>query len=319
MQRSTLAACLATLGAIVFAGPAHALNARSFVSVLGNDSANCNSPPTACRTFQGAHDKTAPRGEIDILDPGGYGPVTITKAISIVNDGVGVAGMVPPVSGAGIAINAGAADAVSLRGLTIDGQSASNATGIVFNSGASLTIRNSVVRGIIFSGGASGNGLLFKPNGASKLAISDSVFESNGNSGISISPTGIGDVKAMLTRIEANGNYDGVAVRSVGKSGGSVKATILDSVAANNANIGFGASSSAIPVRMTLMQSVSANNGIGLSAIGAQTIIRIGQSMVTDNANGWTSLDSGQVHSYGSNQVDGNAAADTITSKIPLD
>jgi hypothetical protein len=135
MQRSTLVAFLATLGAFVLTAPAHALNARSFVSVLGNDSA-CNSPPKACRTFQGAHDKTSPGGEIDILDPGGFGPVTITKAISIVNDGVGVAGMVSTMGGAGITINAGAGDAISLRGITIDGQGGANTNGIVFNSTA---------------------------------------------------------------------------------------------------------------------------------------------------------------------------------------
>src|SRR5687768_3322166 len=120
MQRSTLAVCLAALGAIILAAPAQALNTRSWVSATGNDSNNCTRP-TPCRTLQRAHDETAPGAEIDFLDQGGYGPVTITKAISIVND-VGVAAVIPQPGGAGITINAGASDAISLRGLTIDGQ-----------------------------------------------------------------------------------------------------------------------------------------------------------------------------------------------------
>jgi hypothetical protein len=316
MQRSTLAACFAALGALVLTAPAHALNARSFVSVLGNDSAACNSPPTACRTFQGAHDKTAPGGEIDILDPGGYGPVTITKALSIVNDGVGVAGMIPPAGGAGVTINAGVTHAISLRGLTIDAQGGAGTNGIVFNSGGSLTVRDCVVRR------NSGNGLSFQPNGAAELTMSDSAFESNGNKGIEFFPTGSGDVEAMLTRIEANNNNSGVFVSSSAKTGGSVKVSVLDSVAANN-TVGFWAYSdtdaSARPARVTLMQSVSANNSTGLFVQGSQSIIRIGESMVTDNGTGWSASTSGQVLSYGTNQVDGNGSADTITSKIPLD
>src|SRR5207302_3494871 len=68
--------------------PAHAQLARTFVSAAtGNDVNDCNRL-TPCRTFQSAHDKTFANGEITVLDPGGYGAVTITKTISIVNDGV---------------------------------------------------------------------------------------------------------------------------------------------------------------------------------------------------------------------------------------
>ena len=50
-----------------------------------------------CRSFQAGHDNTFPDGQITVLDPGTYGAVTITKSISIVNDGVGEASI--PVSG----------------------------------------------------------------------------------------------------------------------------------------------------------------------------------------------------------------------------
>jgi hypothetical protein len=108
--------------------PAHAAN-QTWVSGKGTDAGGC--PVTApCRTFAFALTQTAVGGEIDVLDPAGYGPVTITKSISIVNDGVGVAA-IGVESGNAITINAGAHDSVHLRGDNdIDGNFNNN-TGIL--------------------------------------------------------------------------------------------------------------------------------------------------------------------------------------------
>jgi hypothetical protein len=95
-----------------------------------------------CRTFACALTQTAAGGEIDVLDPAGYGTVTITKAISIVNDGVGVAA-IGASSGNAITINAGASD-VHLRGLTIEGLG-TGTNGILFHTGGNLAIENCAV------------------------------------------------------------------------------------------------------------------------------------------------------------------------------
>ena len=71
-------------------------------------------------TFAGAMAKTNAGGEINVVDAGGYGTVTITKAITIANDGVGTAGVLASVSN-GITISAGISDVVVLRGLDIEG------------------------------------------------------------------------------------------------------------------------------------------------------------------------------------------------------
>ena len=60
---------------------------RTFISVSGDDANNCRRA-TPCKTFAGALVKTNSGGEIDVLDSGGFGPVTITKAVTI--DGSGV-------------------------------------------------------------------------------------------------------------------------------------------------------------------------------------------------------------------------------------
>ena len=92
--------------ALVAAAPAHALINRAWVSGHGIDTAACGAPTSPCRSLQYVHDNIiAAGGEIDVLDPAGYGSVTITKSLSIVNDGVGTAG-VQATAGDAIAINA---------------------------------------------------------------------------------------------------------------------------------------------------------------------------------------------------------------------
>ena len=117
MKHSSLIAAIGfALAGVLYAAPAQAQNARSFVSGHGLDTNACTLP-APCRTFAAALLVTNASGEIDVLDPAGYGALTINKAISIVNDGVGTAGVIVPSSGTGITINAGTNDAVSLRSL----------------------------------------------------------------------------------------------------------------------------------------------------------------------------------------------------------
>ena len=167
------AASLFSLG--LSSSPASALNTRSFISASGADTNPCTRT-APCRTLQKAHDSTSAGGEINMLDPAGYGPVTITKSISIVNDGVGSAGVLVPSGGTGITISAGATDVINLRGVIIEGAGAGD-TGIRFNTGKSLTIENCVVRGV------TGNGIRFFPTGSSALAVSNSLIASNGFAG----------------------------------------------------------------------------------------------------------------------------------------
>jgi len=122
MGRITATLLVAAFGGLcLYAAPAHAQLSRTFVSAaVGNDANNCDRL-TPCRTFQGAHDKTNPDGEITVLDPGGYGALTITKSVSIVNDGMGEASVLVSGGATGIIINAGPASYINLRGITIQG------------------------------------------------------------------------------------------------------------------------------------------------------------------------------------------------------
>src|ERR1700761_1311067 len=91
-----LALIIVFLVPLLASAPAHAQATRTWVSGVGDDANPC-SRTAPCKTFAGAISKTAPGGEIDCLDPGGFGAVTITKAISIMcssvsNGGVLVSG-----------------------------------------------------------------------------------------------------------------------------------------------------------------------------------------------------------------------------------
>src|SRR6516165_9557238 len=91
---------------------------RTWVSGVGDDANPC-SRTAPCKTFPGAISKTAAGGEINVLDPGGFGAVTITKSISIIAESV-EAGVL--VSGThAIIVSAGPNDVVVLRGLDIEG------------------------------------------------------------------------------------------------------------------------------------------------------------------------------------------------------
>src|ERR1700736_589784 len=106
MLKITWSLFIATLlGVCLHVASAQAQYVRTCVSAAGNDANTCHcSQP--CRTFQRAHDQTLDQGEMTVLDPGGYGPVTITKSISIVNDGVGEASIQVSGGSVGITVNA---------------------------------------------------------------------------------------------------------------------------------------------------------------------------------------------------------------------
>src|SRR5579883_2959779 len=131
----TLAAGLAA--ANVSSADAASVN-RAWVSGHGTDATGCGAPASPCRSFQYVIDNViAPNGEIDVLDPAGYGAVTIPFAVSIVNDGVGVAGIQAAAGDQAVTIQADASAAVHLRGLTIEGGGVGR-IGIQLNSAGSL-------------------------------------------------------------------------------------------------------------------------------------------------------------------------------------
>jgi len=299
-----IAAALVLVGTFHIA-PANAQNARSFVSPTGIDITNPCTLAAPCRTFAYAITQTNAGGEIAVLGTAGYGPVTITKAISIVNGGGFEAAIAVPSTGTGITINAGASDAVSLRGLTIEGGGV-GWYGIQFNTGKSLTVENCVIRHVI------ADGIDFLPNATSSLTVSNSMVADNGNDGIIVVPTGSGTVTAVVNRVQTNNNIGNGIILDGVNSTGTVKGTVYDSVAAGNGGGGFFADtiSGHAPTTLMVFNSIAANNNTGLVAQGAGATLRVAHSMVTGNVSGWINT-GGVLLSAGDNTIEGNTSNET--------
>src|SRR5215213_7405132 len=113
MRRLALLATIAAFAVPMLASaPAEAQATRTWVSGVGDDANPC-SRTAPCKTFAGAISKTAPSGEINVLDPGGFGGVTITKSLTIVADHVEAGVLVSGTNA--IIINAADTDVVVLR------------------------------------------------------------------------------------------------------------------------------------------------------------------------------------------------------------
>jgi hypothetical protein len=290
--------------AMLSAAPAQALNVRSFVSGHGLDSNACTLV-APCRTFAVAFANTSAGGEIDVLDTAGYGPLTINKAISIVNDG-SIGSVLVPSGGAAITINAGPNDAVSLRGLTIEGASVGH-NGIQFATGKSLSVQKCVIRNFTH------RGIEFAPSGSSSLAVSDTVIADNGGRGIIVVPTGVGPVSATLNRVEADNNtIAGFTVDASLYNGSDIIVTVADSVAANNgigflnlSQVGFGSPA------LSVFRSVVSKNNIGIQNAGTGgAVFLISQSAILGNLIGWSSLIGGSnsIYSSGDNVISFNGS-----------
>ena len=298
------------LASTLSTAPAQAQATRTFVSPTGNDAAAC-SLAAPCRTFAAAYALTIAGGEIAVLGTAGYGTLTINKAISIVNGGGFEAGIAVPSGGTGIIINALTNDAVSLRGLTIDGAGV-GAIGIQFNSGVSLTVENCVIRHM------TSDGIDFFPSVTSHLFVSNSLVADNVTNGIFVQPAQPNLVTAVLNRIEANNNATGIVVSGLGAGSSSVTATVSDSVAAGNSSRGAyveAYDSAGMSAVLTLVRSVAANNGFGVESVGSLATMLLAQSTVTGNLSyGWNAAGGGIIKSYGDNYINAVSNQGSLTT-----
>jgi hypothetical protein len=289
------------LAAMLPAAPAQA-QTRVFVSAAGSDSNNCLNTMTPCRHFQQAYDKMPNGGEIDVLDPANYGAITATHTLGIV--GRGWATLSPVAGQAAITINAGPSDKIAISGLTLDGANISNAIGVQLNSGASLTVRDSVIQNF------TRYGILFQPNASSKISVTNTAVSDN-DFGIYIGPTGSGTTYGVLDHVHTDNNTsDGITIIS---STQNLSVTINESVIANNGGAGITAPGNSIDVYVR-NSTINNNGGTALSADALNASISVTRSMIAENGIAFTG---GGVFSYGDNNFvangDGGGSLNPIT------
>jgi hypothetical protein len=273
---------------------------RTFVSGTGSDTGTCPLT-TPCRTFAYALTQTAPSGEIIVLSSAGYGAVTITQAVSIINisnfAGVTVA------TGNGITINAGVNDSVTLRGLTVDGGGSTASNGIVFNAGGNLIIDQCNVLNFVGDPTAgAGNGILLQPtSGFHNIVITNTLATHNQGEGISYSPSsGTSTSEMVIDHVRTYNNGNGIVLDNTG-SGGGLSASISNSISSGNATNGM----SLFHMLASLDSSYAVNNisaGVGVFTAAA---LNLGRSVLADNGIG-VLVAGGTVNSYKDNRIAGN-------------
>jgi len=281
-------ALIGTLTATLIAMTAH-LNAqatRTWVSGVGDDANPC-SRTAPCKTFAGAISKTAAGGEINVLDPGGFGALTITKAITI--DATGVeAGVL--VSGTnGIVVAAGATDTVMLRGLDFVGLG-TGIKGIAFISGLALTVENCKISGFNLRGISIESST---PN--AKAFLSNTLIRDQTNNGIVIDPPSVTNTVVLDHVQVVNSTKVGLAANP----GSFVHVTNSDF--SHNGGAGVYATGGAA---ISLDSSSIAANGIVLYLLTGAAA-RLSNVNVVDNMTGFDTA-GGVLNSFGNNHTTGN-------------
>ncbi|HEV7877734.1 right-handed parallel beta-helix repeat-containing protein [Bradyrhizobium sp.] len=281
---------------LLASAPASAQATRTWVSGVGDDVNPC-SRTAPCKTFAGAISKTATGGEINCLDPGGFGGVTLIKAMTL-SCGYTM-GSILVSGGPGITINAGATHNVSIRGIHLTGinQTASPGTiGIRILAGAAVSIEDSVISNF------SQQGILdSRTAGNTKLFIRNSVISHNTGSGI-----GLGATNGSVTEIENVSSINNLFGMST-TTGNSI--LIRRSVFSGNSNSGIETDGGA---QANVTDTAISNNGIGVQANGT---VRLSNSDISFNTTGVSST-GGQT--YGNNRISGNTSPGTaLVAAVP--
>lgn len=297
---NALAALVLTLGFLTIA---QAQATRTFVSGVGNDANPC-SRTAPCKTFAGAFPKTATGGEIDVLDPGGFGTLNITKAITI--DGGTGAGWGSVLASGGVngfIINITtnlATDKVILRNLSINGAGTTlGVDGIRFLDGAELTVENVVIENF------SGDGIEIAQGQQSATHIRNVTMNNIAGTGIKVN-TSVG--QALVT-----------------VEGSSIHATTTGFDA--NANVRGAVSTSTFDKGTTCFRTSGTNSIVNADdlfitfcATGVQassgSTINIGDSMIVQNATG-LSLNAGTINSMSGNTLFSNTVAGAFSFTQP--
>jgi hypothetical protein len=258
----------------IFASTMTAQNNRSAVSINGFDTNPCT-VPQPCRTFGAAIAVTNSGGEVLALDSGGYGPFSVTKAVTVQPIPGAYAGIAPSAPGSAISVNAGANDRVVLRNLTLSSQG--TGLGINFTAGAGLFVEGCTITGFIGDSiTPNGRGINVELMAAAQVWIHDTVIRGTpnmGGVGVQIQ-TSSGIVKALIDGVRLEGLQIGSSAST------NSRVTIRNSIAAGNSQTGFAASLSGA---LNLENCAAVNNDFGIF-IGDGAIASVANTTVTSNS-----------------------------------
>lgn len=308
---------IALLGTLVvpmlLAAPANAQATRTWVSGVGDDANPC-SRTAPCKTYAGAISKTAAGGEINCLDPGGFGALTITKSMTIICEytegGVTIAGT------NAFIINAPAGSIVTLNGQDVE-CAGTGFNGILMTGvGVTLHVSKSKIRNC-----RAGNGINIAPSsGVGTVFISDSTITDNGvnvsSAGLLVRPTGGASANVSVSRTKLESNTNGIFADGSGGAG-PCNISVKDSVLGGSSSNGIAISSTGGVFKALIDNTlINFNVGVGAAVAGAQATLTIGGSTITQNVTG-VSNSGGTLQSFKNNQIAQNGTDGTPITAFP--
>jgi hypothetical protein len=277
---------------------AHAQATRTWVSGVGNDANPC-SRTAPCKTFAGAISKTATGGFMDVLDPGGFGTLTITKSITLDGSGGSIAGMLAA-GVKGIVVN-GSGAIVHLRNLSIESplpgpEVIQGTDGIDVITASQVHVEKCVIASF------SNTAINFHPASGS-LFVADTTIMNNTAGGIVV-----GTGRATIENLHANNNANGVVVT------GNAIATVRNSYAAGN-SVGFAAIVNPAAV-INLESAVATNNTTGVQVNSGATARLSNSTIASNSVNGLQNDGISFLVSLEGNAIVGNPATAAFTSTV---
>lgn len=278
---------------------ANAQATRTWVSGVGDDANPC-SRTAPCKTFAGTISKTAAGGEINVIDAGGYGLLTINKSITI--NAVGFVAGISASGTNGITINAGATDIVRLRGLSIEGFG-TGLNGINFLAGGQLIVEDCTINNFTLNGISMANAGTLNVRNTVITGSTAGAASGSAATGIKITAPG---VTANIDNVRLQGLSNGLQVQS-----GSV-ASVSNSIITQNSTNGILAEGTST---VNASDMSITNNATGVQATGTATV-RMSNLNIFNNTIGIARAAGGVLASFSNNKIAGNGTNGTPSAYL---
>jgi hypothetical protein len=300
---------------------------RTFVASNGNDANPC-SLVAPCRSFDAAIAQTSSGGEVIVLDSAGYGPATVSQAVSIIAP-AGVYAGVSVLSGTGITVNAGSG-IVTLRGLTIN--SLGGNIGIDYVSGSRLYLDGIIVAG--FSLSPASAGIRANLAAAGNLSLRQAALRDNAIGLIGTASSGTLTVAIEGTAFERNtigldlgdgtagvvqgstvtGGTSGI-VADPATAGKTASFEVWNSLVAGNATGVQSGANAGAPAFVSLISLLITGNNVGVQAVANP--VYCSDNAITRNTTGLALVSGGTAQTALDNAVANNGSTGAFTSTVP--
>jgi hypothetical protein len=307
MRTALLSSTIAMLAVVVLtSATAHAQATRTWVSGVGDDANPC-SRTAPCKTFAGAISKTAINGEINCLDPGGFGAVTITKSITIDCHEVYASILASGTNAIVISIAPGnpsdPLQTVRIRNLNLNGTGGGTRSGL---NGIRILQAQMVFIEDVLATDFVQRGISDERNVDSRLNVTNTILRNNGGDGIGVSPSsGSARIDVALDRVTSVGNGTGMTFNN------GPRVMINNSTSSNNLSSGIESTSTVGATTVNVNRSMISSNGVALLTTGT-SMLRFSDTDIAFNATGF----SGATLTFGTSRITGNLVVGTVPTHM---